>query len=37
MKVEMWLDFVCPYCYLGKAKFEKALENFSDKETVEIL
>lgn len=37
MKVEMWLDFVCPFCYLGKAKFEKALENFSDKENVEII
>lgn len=37
MKVEMWMDFVCPYCYLGKAKFEKALENFSNKENVEII
>jgi len=37
MKVEMWMDFVCPYCYLGKAKFEKALENISDKENVEII
>ncbi|MGV8984222.1 DsbA family oxidoreductase [Clostridium sp.] len=37
MKVEMWLDFVCPYCYLGKAKFEKALESFSDKENLEII
>ena len=37
MKVEIWLDFVCPFCYLGKAKFEKALENFSDKENVDII
>ncbi|MBU3142784.1 DsbA family oxidoreductase [Clostridium sp. CF012] len=37
MNVEMWMDFVCPYCYLGKAKFEKALEDFSDKENVEII
>jgi len=37
MKVEMWMDFVCPYCCLGKAKFEKALKNFSDKENVEII
>lgn len=37
MKVEMWLDFVCPFCYLGKAKFEKALENFPDKENVELI
>ena len=37
MKVEMWMDFVCPYCCLGKAKFEKALENFSGRENVEII
>lgn len=37
MKVEMWMDFVCPYCYLGKTKFEKALENFYDKENIEII
>jgi predicted DsbA family dithiol-disulfide isomerase len=37
MKVEMWMDFVCPYCCLGKAKFEKALENFSDRKNVEII
>ena len=37
MKVEMWMDFVCPYSYLGKAKFAKALENFSDKENIEII
>lgn len=37
MKVEIWSDFVCPFCYLGKTKFEKALEGFSDKENVEIV
>ena len=37
MKVEMWMDFVCPYCYLGKAKFEEALKDFYDKENVEII
>jgi len=37
MKVEIWLDFVCPFCYLGKAKFEKALEKFSGKENVDII
>jgi len=37
MKVEMWMDFICPYCYLGKAKFEKAFENFSKKENLEII
>ena len=26
MKVEIWSDVVCPWCYIGKRRFEKALE-----------
>ncbi|ANE53684.1 DSBA oxidoreductase [Flavisolibacter tropicus] len=37
MKVEIWSDVVCPFCYIGKRKFEKALETFSNKEQVEIV
>ncbi len=36
MKVEIWSDIVCPFCYIGKRKFEMALENFEGKEQVEI-
>jgi predicted DsbA family dithiol-disulfide isomerase len=36
MKVEIWSDVVCPFCYIGKRKFEKALEDFDGKEKVEI-
>ncbi len=36
MKVEIWSDIVCPFCYIGKRKFEKALESFDGKEGVEI-
>jgi predicted DsbA family dithiol-disulfide isomerase len=36
MKVEIWSDIMCPFCYIGKRKFEKALEQFGDKEKVEI-
>lgn len=25
MKVEIWSDIVCPWCYIGKRRFEKAL------------
>lgn len=25
MKVELWSDVVCPFCYTGKQKFEKPL------------
>lgn len=28
MKVEIWSDIVCPFCYIGKRKFEQALEQF---------
>ena len=37
MKVEIWSDVVCPFCYIGKRKFEKALEGFDAKEKVEIV
>lgn len=36
MKIEIWSDFVCPYCYIGKRHLEKALEQVSLDETVEI-
>lgn len=37
MKIEIWSDYVCPYCYIGERQLEKALEGFSDKENVEII
>jgi len=36
MKVEIWSDVVCPFCYIGKRKFEKALEGFEAKDKVAI-
>lgn len=36
MKVEIWFDFACPFCYIGEKKFEMALANFQNKEEVEI-
>lgn len=37
MKVEIWSDIVCPFCYIGKRKFENALNAFDNKEQVEIV
>jgi predicted DsbA family dithiol-disulfide isomerase len=37
MKVEVWSDFVCPFCYIGKRRFEKALNQFEHKEKVEVV
>lgn len=36
MKVEIWSDFTCPFCYLGKRKFELALEQFPNKADIQI-
>lgn len=37
MKVEIWSDIACPFCYIGKRKFEQALERFAGKSDVEVI
>jgi len=37
MKVEIWSDVMCPFCYIGKRRFEMALEQFPHKDDVEII
>ncbi|UUZ91830.1 DsbA family oxidoreductase [Paenibacillus sp. P25] len=37
MKVEIWSDYVCPFCYIGKRRFEAALEEFPHKTQVEVV
>lgn len=36
MKVEIWSDVMCPFCYIGKRRFESALQQFPFKEQIEI-
>ncbi|QNK64314.1 DsbA family oxidoreductase [Pedobacter sp. PAMC26386] len=36
MKVDIWSDVNCPFCYIGKRKFELALEQFEHKDQIEI-
>lgn len=36
MKIEVWSDFVCPFCYIGKRRLEEALNQFLHKDQVEI-
>lgn len=36
MKVEIWSDVACPWCYIGKRHFEEALGQFSQRDQVEI-
>ncbi len=37
MKVEIWSDVMCPFCYIGKHQFEKALSDFEGQNSVEII
>jgi predicted DsbA family dithiol-disulfide isomerase len=37
MRVDIWSDVVCPWCYLGKARFEKALSGFPHRDEVEVV
>ena len=36
MKIEIWSDYACPYCYIGERQLEKALESFSGEESIDI-
>jgi predicted DsbA family dithiol-disulfide isomerase len=36
MKVEIWSDVVCPWCYIGKRRFERALAAFDGRDDVEV-
>jgi predicted DsbA family dithiol-disulfide isomerase len=37
VKVEIYSDIACPWCYLGKARFERALAAFPDAGSVEVV
>jgi predicted DsbA family dithiol-disulfide isomerase len=37
MQVEIWSDVVCPWCYLGKRRFERALESFAHRDEVTVV
>lgn len=37
MKIEIWSDVICPFCYIGKRNFETALKDFDKKEELEII
>ena len=36
MQIEVWSDVVCPWCYIGKRRFEAALERFEHRDDVQI-
>ncbi len=37
MKVEIWSDVVCPWCYVGKRRFEQALRGFAHRAEVQVV
>jgi predicted DsbA family dithiol-disulfide isomerase len=37
MRVEIWSDIACPWCYIGRRRFEKALDQFEHREQVEVI
>ncbi len=36
MIIDVWSDVVCPWCFIGKKRLEKALEGFEHKEQITI-
>lgn len=37
MKIEVWSDFACPFCYIGKQRLDNALEQFAHRDQVEVV
>lgn len=37
MKVEVWSDIMCPFCYIGKRNYDDAIQQFANKNEIEIV
>lgn len=37
MRIDVWSDVVCPWCYIGKRRLERALESFDHADDVEVV
>ena len=37
MQIEIWSDVICPWCYIGKRHFEKALGQFGHHEDINVI
>ena len=37
MRVDVWSDLVCPWCYIGKRRLEHALEQFEHRASIEVV
>lgn len=36
LKIQIWSDVMCPFCYIGKRKIEEAITQFENKDSIEI-
>lgn len=37
MKIEIWSDILCPFCYIGKRNLETALADFGSTDSIEVV
>ncbi|MGI8845725.1 MAG: DsbA family oxidoreductase, partial [Thermoleophilaceae bacterium] len=37
MRIEIWSDVVCPWCFIGKRRLEAALQRFAHRDDVELI
>jgi predicted DsbA family dithiol-disulfide isomerase len=37
VRVDIWSDLVCPWCYVGKRRFEKALARFDNRDEMQVV
>lgn len=37
MRIDIWSDIVCPWCYVGKRRFEKAVARFDNRDDLQIV
>ncbi len=37
MKIEIWSDIACPWCYVGKRRFERAVGSFTHRDELDVV
>lgn len=37
MRIEVWSDVICPWCYIGKRRLEMALADFAQRDNVQVI
>ena len=37
MRVEIWSDIACPWCYIGKRRFEQAMTDFPHRDAIDVV